>query len=338
MHVGHNVLADGNVSADGLGSPVVVSVDGASVDGDFVVEDLADVMVVTFGLDGGVVVNTGDVGPSSVHVDGVSVLLEHGGTDSHGVVVSASVVLLEADGKSVGLEESSTSGKPQFHVGVAAGSVLEGMSESVHSGVHLLVTANNNADGVAVSVGPDVDEARGVTVSVESSLDVSDGVDVSVESSTDDFDPGVVVVSSSHHHFVVVVSTVGGDSGSLVHGAHDVERSVVVLGPGVDLSAGVVHVSSGVEVSVDHVVSVLGESHVLGSESGLSFLVGHPGSVAGEESDVSGSLDGGLVVGDVDVDVRVSGNGGSEDSGKGEFHLGLFFIIIVIQTAGLFKP
>ena len=54
MHVGHNVLADGNVSADGLGSPVVVSVDGASVDGDFVVEDLADVMVVTFGLDGGV--------------------------------------------------------------------------------------------------------------------------------------------------------------------------------------------------------------------------------------------------------------------------------------------
>jgi len=59
VHVGHSVSADGNVGADGLGSPVVVSVDRSSVDGDFVVEDFPDVMVVASGSDGGMVVDAG---------------------------------------------------------------------------------------------------------------------------------------------------------------------------------------------------------------------------------------------------------------------------------------
>jgi len=154
VHVGHGVLADGNVGLDSLGSPVVVGVDGTSVVGDLVVEDGADVFVVTLGLDSGVVVDMGDLGPFFPHVDGMSVLVVHKFSVCDGGVVFASVVLLEVDGNFVGLEECSSSGEPHNSVFVAGNFVGHGFSEDVHSGVHLLVTVSHNLDGVVVSVGP----------------------------------------------------------------------------------------------------------------------------------------------------------------------------------------
>jgi len=269
VHVGHGVLADGNVSLDGLGSPVVVSVDSTSMVSDLVMEDGADVFVMAGGLDSGVVVDTGDVRPFLPHVGGVSVLVEHELTVSHGGVVFASVVLLEVDGNFVGLEVGTTSGEPHNSVFVAVVSVGHSRSKSVHGGVHLLVTDSQNADGVTVSVGPRHDESRGVTVSVESSLGVFDGMDISVEVGTDDLNPGVVVVSSSHHSFVIGVASVSGDSGSLAHGDHVHLGLVVVTRPDVDFTSGVYHAVFVCEVSVDHVMTVAGEAHVLSAEHGL---------------------------------------------------------------------
>lgn len=154
MHVGHGVLADGNVSLDGLVSPVVVGDDGTSMDGDLVVVDGADVFVVTLGLDGGVVVDSGDARPFFPHVDGVDVLFVHELTVDDGGVVFASVVLLEVHGNFVGLEVISSSGEPQNSVFVAGNFVGHGFSVSEHSGVHLLVTDNNKLAGVVVSVSP----------------------------------------------------------------------------------------------------------------------------------------------------------------------------------------
>jgi len=71
VHVGHGVLADGNVSADGLGSPVVMGVDGFVVGLNFAVEDTLDGVVVTLGLGVSVSVVSGDLSPSSVHMDEV---------------------------------------------------------------------------------------------------------------------------------------------------------------------------------------------------------------------------------------------------------------------------
>jgi len=284
VHVGHGVLADGNVGLDSLGSPVVVGVDGTSVVSDLVMEDGADVFVMAGGLDSGVVVDTGDVRPFLPHVGGVSVLVEHELTVSHGDVVFASVVLLEVDGNFVGLEVGTASGEPHNSVFVAVVSVLDGRSESVHSGVHRLVTVSNNLDGVTVSVSPRADESSGVTVFVESSLGVLDGMHVSVEATTDDFNPGVVVASSGHHQFVIVVASVSGDTSSLAHGDHVHLGLVVVTRPDVDFTSGGVHAVLVCEVSVDHVMSVLGEAHVCSSEGSLSLSVAGPVSGGGEEA------------------------------------------------------
>jgi len=316
VHVAHDVLADGNVGTDGLGSPVVVSVDGSVVNGDLGVEDSLDVHVVSSGSDVGVLVDSGDVGPSSVQDHVVSVLSEHGGTDAEGVVVSASVVSLEVDGTSPEFVHSDFTSTESESEHVASVSVGNGGSVAAHLDVHDVVASLDHDDRVSVSVSPHVVGADGVTVSVVGSNGLSDEPSVSVVEGMGDLGPFVEGVSAGEHDSSPVVSLGGGavSSGGVVDA--DSVSSALVSGPDVDLSAGVVHVALGVEVFVDHDMSVSGESHVLTSEGSLSSLVGNPGGLAGEEANVSGSFHNGLVVDDMDMDM--GGNGGSEAGSNGD--------------------
>jgi len=89
---------------------------------------------------------------------------------------------------------------------------------------------------------------------------------------------------------VVVVAFVSRDTGSLAHGNHVHLGLVVVTRPDVDFTSGVHHAVFVCEVSVDHVMTVAGEAHVLSAEHGLLHFEAVIVSVGVKETKVHGFL------------------------------------------------
>jgi len=262
----------------------------------------------------------------------VSVFAVHASSDLEGVVILASPVAHDVNGGSPVLVVNSASVEPHKSELVHSVSVGDGVSVSMDVDAHLLPADGDHSASVSPSVGPDVAKASCALVGVESDSDDFGIVNVAVESGADNLHPGVVPVSPRHHEFVIVVASVDGSVVSDVHVSHFDEGTVVVSRPDVDLTPAVDHDVSGVEVSVDHDMSVLGESHVLGSEDGLSSLMSGPGGSGVKEVEfvsihsvgvhfnvsVVGDSHG-SVMGDGDVTAGSSDNG--KDGGDGEFHL-----------------
>lgn len=263
-------------------------------------------VTMTMSVDSGVMgMDAGNVSLVSVNFVGMSVLSEHSGGHSAGVVVTSSPDVSNTGSVVHAVSHAVSVSNRSSVVVKSVVSVVNRVSVSVRSSDELLVADSHDVVSVVVASSPDVDNTVGMVVSSAHSVEGVDGADVVGSSGVSNSDPVVVSSEPVFHDSMSTVSVVSGNASSVSPDSGVVGSSLVVS---VGMDEDTVAVSSvllGVEVSVDSVVSVSGELGVLSSEGSLSSEVGVPVASGVEEAEVH--LGGGL-------DLGSEGHGGESRS------------------------